>query len=91
MAWFTSRSWPTTVCESVEDVVRLGDEIMVMVIDIDDGGKIRLSRQAVLEGITAEEARARDSRGGGRDSRGGGGGGRDRRGGDSRDRGRRDR
>ena len=51
--------------ESVEDVARLGDELMVMVIDIDDGGKIRLSRQAVLEGITAEEARARDSRGGG--------------------------
>ena len=77
--------------ESVEDVARLGDELMVMVIDIDDGGKIRLSRQAVLEGITAEEARARDSRGGGRDSRGGGGGGRDRRGGGSRDRGRHDR
>lgn len=58
---------------SVEDVVRLGDEIMVMVIDIDDGGKIRLSRQAVLEGITAEEARARDSRG--RERRPGGPGG----------------
>ena len=58
---------------SVEDVVRLGDEIMVMVIDIDDGGKIRLSRQAVLEGITAEEARARDSRS--RERRPGGPGG----------------
>ncbi|MCO6453240.1 MAG: polyribonucleotide nucleotidyltransferase [Caldilineales bacterium] len=70
---------------SVEDVARLGDEIMVMVIDIDDAGKIRLSRQAVLEGLTAEEARARDNRG--RDNRGGGGGrGRDRRGGRDRDR-----
>ena len=62
---------------SVEDVVRVGDEVMVMVTDIDPGGKIRLSRQAVLEGWTAEEARERD-RGGGRggerssSSRGGG-------------------
>jgi polyribonucleotide nucleotidyltransferase len=47
---------------SVEDVVRVGDEIMVMVIDIDNEGKIRLSRQAVLEGWTAEEAREHDQR-----------------------------
>jgi polyribonucleotide nucleotidyltransferase len=62
---------------SVEDVVRVGDEIMVMVIDIDKEGKIRLSRQAVLEGWTAEEARERDRRtpGGGRS---GGGDGRSR-------------
>jgi len=52
----------------VEDVVKLGDEIMVMIIDIDPEGKIRLSRQAVLEGWTAEEARERDNR-----NRGGGG------------------
>lgn len=46
---------------SVEDVVHVGDEIMVMVVDIDqETGKIRLSRQAVLEGWTAEEARERD-------------------------------
>jgi polyribonucleotide nucleotidyltransferase len=45
---------------SVEDVARVGDEIMVMVTDIDPEGKIRLSRQAVLEGWTAEEARERD-------------------------------
>jgi len=52
----------------VEDVVQVGDEIMVMVTDIDADGKVRLSRQAVLEGWTPEEARARDrkpSRGGG--------------------------
>ncbi len=54
---------------SVEDVVQLGDEITVMVIDIDPAGKIRLSRQAVMEGWTAEEARERD-RGGGRPSGG---------------------
>ena len=50
----------------VEDVCRVGDEIMIMVIDIDPSGKVKLSRQAVLEGWTAEEARARDNRGGGR-------------------------
>ncbi|HDN80237.1 MAG: polyribonucleotide nucleotidyltransferase [Chloroflexi bacterium] len=44
----------------VEDVVREGDEIMVMVIDIDKDGKIKLSRQAVLEGWTPEEARAHE-------------------------------
>ncbi|MCS7286464.1 MAG: polyribonucleotide nucleotidyltransferase [Anaerolineae bacterium] len=44
----------------VEDVVKEGQEIMVMVIDIDKDGRIKLSRQAVLEGWTAEEARARD-------------------------------
>ncbi|MFZ5919119.1 MAG: polyribonucleotide nucleotidyltransferase [Chloroflexota bacterium] len=55
---------------SVEDVVKLGDEIMVMVIDIDNDGKVRLSRQAVLEGWTAEEARERDRAG--RSNRSGG-------------------
>jgi polyribonucleotide nucleotidyltransferase len=56
---------------SVEDVVQVGDEIMVMVTDVDaDTGKIRLSRQAVLEGWTAEEAREHD-RGGGSSGRGG--------------------
>ena len=46
---------------SVEDVVKVGDEITVMVIDIDQAtGKVRLSRQAVLEGWTAEEARQHD-------------------------------
>jgi len=45
---------------TVEDVVKVGDEVMVMIIDIDPEGKIKLSRQAVLEGWTAEEARERD-------------------------------
>jgi len=45
---------------AVEDVVKVGDEVMVMIIDIDPEGKIKLSRQAVLEGWTAEEARERD-------------------------------
>ena len=56
---------------SVEDVVQMGDEITVMVIDVDPAGKIRLSRQAVLEGWTPEEARERDRAGGGRPSGGG--------------------
>jgi len=46
----------------VEDVVKIGDEIMVMIIDIDHEGKIRLSRSAVLEGLTAEQAREKDQR-----------------------------
>jgi len=48
--------------ESVEDVARVGDEITVMVTNIDPQGKIRLSRQAVLEGWTPEEALERDRR-----------------------------
>ena len=66
----------------VEDVAKLGDEIMVMITDIDPAGKIRLSRQAVLQGWTPEEAREHDApRGGGRP---GGDRGGDRRGGDRR-------
>jgi polyribonucleotide nucleotidyltransferase len=81
----------------VEDVANLGDELTVMVTGIDDSGKVRLSRRAVLEGWTLEEAQANDrkpgggggGRGGDRDRRGGGdrggrGGDRDRRGGGDR-------
>ena len=60
----------------VEDVCSLGDELTVMVTNIDDAGKIRLSRQAVLEGWTAEEAMEKDRGGkpsGGRPSGGRGG------------------
>jgi polyribonucleotide nucleotidyltransferase len=48
--------------ERVEDVAKVGDEISVMVTNIDPDGKIRLSRQAVLEGWTPEEAMSRDRR-----------------------------
>jgi polyribonucleotide nucleotidyltransferase len=56
--------------ERVEDIVSMGDEITVMVTGIDPQGKIRLSRQAVLEGWTLEEAASRDRPGGGRSSGG---------------------
>ena len=46
--------------EKVEDVARVGDELTVMVTAIDPEGKVRLSRQAVLEGWTAEEAAEHD-------------------------------
>ncbi|MCC7448431.1 MAG: polyribonucleotide nucleotidyltransferase, partial [Anaerolineae bacterium] len=62
--------------ERIEDEVQVGDELMVMVIDIDPAGKVRLSRQAVLEDWTPEEARERDRAGGG--NRGGNRGGGDR-------------
>ncbi len=62
--------------KSVEDVVKVGDEITVMVTDIGAEGKIRLSRQAVLEGWTPDEAREYDKglrsrSGAGRRGRGG--------------------
>jgi polyribonucleotide nucleotidyltransferase len=61
----------------VEDVVQMGDEIMVMITDVDPvGGKVRLSRRAVLEGWTLEEARANDPAAGGRSGGGRPGGGR---------------
>jgi len=69
--------------EKVEDVAKVGDELTVMVTAIDPEGKIRLSRQAVLEGWTPEEALERDRRptrkpgeGGGRPGGGRSGGGR---------------
>jgi polyribonucleotide nucleotidyltransferase len=60
--------------EKVENVVKLGDVIKVKVINVDDSGRIKLSRKALLDG------------GGGG---GGGGGGDDKRGDDRRPSGRR--
>jgi len=55
-----------TRVERVTDVANVGDELVVMVTGVNDG-KVRLSRQAVLEGWTLEEAKAKDApRGGGR-------------------------
>ncbi len=67
--------------KSVEEEVSVGDEIMVMVINVDDTGRVRLSRQAVLEGWDVEEAKRRDAAGSRGPRRGGG----DRRGGGRRD------
>ena len=62
----------------VEDAIQVGDEVMVMVTDVTPDGKVRLSRKAVLEGWTLEEARANDNpRSGG--NRGGNRGGGNRR------------
>jgi polyribonucleotide nucleotidyltransferase len=74
--------------EKVEDVVKIGDEIMVKVVEIDSQGRINLSRKAVLGGASADEDytprpprgngefRPSGDRGG---ERSGGGGGRRRR------------
>ncbi len=58
---------------SVAEVVSPGDEVTVMVIGIDPAGKIRLSRQAVLEGWTPEHAVEMDRGSRSRGSREGGG------------------
>jgi polyribonucleotide nucleotidyltransferase len=58
--------------DKVEDIAKLGDELTAMVIDVDPGGKVRMSRQAVLEGWSVEEAQSRDR--GGRPSGGDRGG-----------------
>lgn len=45
--------------ENVEDVVQLGDEINVMVIDVDRAsGKISLSRRAILTGESPDDRKA---------------------------------
>ena len=78
--------------ERVEDEVRVGDEIMVKVTEVDDRGRVNLSRRAVLNPDAPERPRRPSGDRGGRDR-----GGRDRdrggrdRGGRDRDRGGRDR
>jgi polyribonucleotide nucleotidyltransferase len=62
--------------ERVEDVVSIGDEINVMVIEVDRQGKVGLSRKAVLTGEMPPPRAERERGGGG--FRGGGGGDRDR-------------
>lgn len=48
--------------ERAEDIADIGDEVMVMVIEIDYQGRVNLSRRAVLEG-THPSDRAQSSRG----------------------------
>jgi polyribonucleotide nucleotidyltransferase len=46
----------------VEDIVKVGDEITVKVIDIDNQGRINLSRRAAFEKLSqVSGARAKDS------------------------------
>lgn len=71
--------------DKVEDIANLGDELTAMVVGV-DGGKVRMSRQAVLEGWSVEEAQSRDSGGGGRGGDRGGDRGDRRNGGDRGDR-----
>lgn len=69
--------------EKTEDVCKLGDEILVKCVGIDDKGRVRLSRRAALceqQGIPYEAAPRREDSGGG--DRGGRGGDRGGRGGD---------
>jgi polyribonucleotide nucleotidyltransferase len=68
---------------SVEDVVSIGDEVQVMVTEVDSMGRINLSRRAVLAGetdpaaVVARQQAERSSRpGGGGGDRGGDRGGR---------------
>ncbi len=72
---------------SVEDVVKVGDEVEVMVTEIDRMGRINLSRRAVLEGKSPEEAREAAASGAGGRNGGGRGIDRERRGGPDRERG----
>ena len=55
MAWCTFPSSILERVERVEDLFNVGDEMTVMITGIDDGGKIRLSRQAVLEGWSSKK------------------------------------
>jgi polyribonucleotide nucleotidyltransferase len=59
--------------------VKVGDEIEVMVTEIDRMGRVNLSRRAILEGLSPEEAAAssaaKSERGGDRNGGGGDRGG----------------
>ena len=73
---------PTRV-EKVEDVVKVGDQVMVKVMEIDGQGRINLSRKAVLAGTSgngsSDHGEAAHSGGGHGHGHGGGAGGGERR------------
>jgi len=56
----------TTRVGTVEEVVKIGDDLEVMVIEVDRMGRVNLSHRAILEGADPDKVRA---------SAGGGGGG----------------
>jgi polyribonucleotide nucleotidyltransferase len=45
-----------------EDVVQMGEEVMVMVIEVDAMGRVNASRRAILENLSLEEAIATSQR-----------------------------
>lgn len=47
--------------DKVEDVLRLGDEVEVKLLEIDEDGKFKLSRKALLERPAGEEIQRRES------------------------------
>jgi len=51
--------------EKVEDVVNIGDEIMVKVIEIDDKGRINLSRRRALAELAQQQAQTAGAGAGG--------------------------
>ncbi|WP_420457266.1 polyribonucleotide nucleotidyltransferase [Rubrivirga sp.] len=59
---------------SPEDVTQVGDKLEVQLIEIRDGGKLRVSRKPFLPEPTEEEKEAMQKRREERDSNGGGGG-----------------
>lgn len=73
--------------DKVEDVVKMGDTVKVKVINVDDSGRIKLSRKALMSGDGGGGDSGDGGGGGGGRGRDGGGGGK-RRGGKGRGRGR---
>jgi len=68
--------------DKVEDVVKMGDTVKVKVINVDDSGRIKLSRKALMGGGDADDSDGDgDGGGGGGRGRDGGGGGKRRGGG----------
>ncbi len=67
---------PNIRVDRVEDVLNIGDEIEVQVIEVAPNGKVSLSRRAAITGVLPEPkpARPRDDRGPRRPSGEGGGG-----------------
>ena len=61
----------TSRVENVEDFVKVGDELTVKVVEIDDQGRINLSRKAVLDPDSVYTPRDRDKRPPKRDGQGG--------------------
>jgi polyribonucleotide nucleotidyltransferase len=57
----------TTRVGTVEEVVKIGDDLEVMVIEVDRMGRVNLSHRAILEGADPDKVRASAGGGGGGD------------------------